>query len=49
MADRFKNLAKGGWNPEKKAGSGAGGVHDSKVNQVVCYACAAKTWRTESP
>ncbi|KAH7389779.1 hypothetical protein BKA66DRAFT_47300 [Pyrenochaeta sp. MPI-SDFR-AT-0127] len=34
MADRFKNLAKSGWHPEKSAGSGAGGQKDSKFGQV---------------
>jgi len=36
--DRFKNVAKGGWHPEKSAAAsgGAGGNSDSKLGQVVC-------------
>lgn len=33
--DRFKNVAKGGWHPEKSAGSNTGGKSDSKLGQVV--------------
>lgn len=35
MTDRFKNLAKGGWYPEKSKASGSGGASDSRLGQVV--------------
>ncbi|KAJ4364779.1 hypothetical protein N0V95_000728 [Ascochyta clinopodiicola] len=34
MADRFKNLAKGGWHPEKSKASGSGSAGDSRLGQV---------------
>ncbi|KAH6644589.1 hypothetical protein C7974DRAFT_420056 [Boeremia exigua] len=34
MADRFKNLAKNGWHPEKSKAGGSGGTSDSKLGQV---------------
>lgn len=34
MADRFKNLAKGGWHPEKSKASGSGTASDSRLGQV---------------
>jgi hypothetical protein len=37
MADRFKNLAKNGWHPEKSSGSSSGGQSDSKLGQVVRF------------
>ena len=35
MADRFKNIAKNGWHPEKNRSSGSGTAGDSKLGQVV--------------
>ncbi|KAL6706071.1 hypothetical protein ACN47E_006173 [Coniothyrium glycines] len=32
--DKFKNVAKGGWHPERNAGSSSGGASDSKLGQV---------------
>ncbi|KAF2622512.1 hypothetical protein BU25DRAFT_462833 [Macroventuria anomochaeta] len=34
MADRFKNLAKNGWHPEKSKTSSSGAASDSKFGQV---------------
>ncbi|KAF1364421.1 hypothetical protein EJ07DRAFT_100122 [Lizonia empirigonia] len=34
MADRFKNIAKGGWRPEKSHASGAGAASESRLGQV---------------
>jgi len=35
MGDRFKNLAKNGWHPEKSKASGSSAASDSKFGQVV--------------
>lgn len=32
--DKFKSVAKGGWHPERSAGSSSGGASDSKLGQV---------------
>lgn len=37
MADRFKNLAKNGWHPEKSKTSGPSATSDSKLGQVVGF------------
>ncbi|KAJ4320936.1 hypothetical protein N0V94_003111 [Neodidymelliopsis sp. IMI 364377] len=34
MADRFRNLTKNGWHPEKSKASGSGAASDSKLGQV---------------
>ena len=36
MADRFKNLAKNGWHPDKSKTS-SGGASDSRLGQVVGF------------
>ena len=35
MADRFKNIAKNGWHPEKSKSSGSAAAGDSRMGQVV--------------
>ncbi|KZM24677.1 uncharacterized protein EKO05_0007054 [Ascochyta rabiei] len=42
MADRFKNLAKGGWHPEKSKASGSGAASDSRLGQVKGWVGKAK-------